>query len=402
MGKGCLAALAAPLGMVFAFSQGTEQQGMYTPSEIAGILLALLVGLVIVGLWANKRYGSEMESIKQHRQQLSQITSKYNKEVSLMTNSGQYLLIQKNYKSERDKLLNSFKEKGTLHLTRIWQWLFGAGFIAIFFAGCFSLGLQTEPVNQMTALMDQRTWSADNIPMPHMEDHSQYVSNPDSILSQNVVDSINVTLGRLDDILDIESAMVIVGHIENDDPVAMVRGIYDKYKVGRNDRGLVIVVGYLDHSYFIAPGRSLEGDLTDMETNHLAHDYLIPSMKAEKPDSGMLYLANGIYAMMAEKERPQMSALTSSNDDSSDMSLMGIFGLLLGWTGLFAYMGRKVGIYQGLASLSPNPLATYSSGSGGGGFGGGSSSSSWGGGGFSRGGGYGGGSWGGGGSGGRW
>ncbi|MBQ8080057.1 MAG: PTS glucose transporter subunit IIA, partial [Oscillospiraceae bacterium] len=122
------------------------------------------------------------------------------------------------------------------------------------------------------------------------------------------------TLRLLDTKLGIESAVVIVGHIKGDDPIEMVRGIYDKYKVGRDDRGLVIVVGYLDHSYFIAPGHNLEADLTDTETHQLAKAYLIPSMKAEQPDSGMLYLARGIYAHMTQKDMPRMTALSASNN----------------------------------------------------------------------------------------
>ena len=47
-------------------------------------------------------------------------------------------------------------------------------------------------------------------------------------------------------------------------------GIYDKYKVGKNDRGLVIVVGYLDHSYFIAPGTNLEKELSNSDIHHIS------------------------------------------------------------------------------------------------------------------------------------
>ena len=255
---------------------------------------------------------------------------------------------------------------------------------------------------QISALADKRSWNADNITLPHLEDHSQYVSNPDSILSQEVVDSINETLGRLDDRLGIESAVIMVGHVDNEDTYRMALDVGNRYGVGRNDRGLVIVVAYLDHAYTIAPGRSLEADLTDVECHHLAQDYLIPSMKAEKPDSGMLYLARGVYALMSEKEMPQMSALASSNDDDSEGSgLIGISLLLVAWAIFSSFMGRKVSTSIGMDSFMSNPFSVSTSGGG--------SSRSWGGGrssggGWSSGGGggYGGGSFGGGGSSGRW
>ena len=264
---------------------------------------------------------------------------------------------------------------------------------------------EAEP-DRVASLMESRMWNADNIPMPHMQDATKYVSNPDTILSPAIVDSIDHIMYRLDTDLGIESAVVIVGHIEGDDPIPMVRGIYEKYKVGRNDRGLVIVVGYLDHSYFIAPGRALEGDLTDLETNHLAQDYLIPGMRAEQPDSAMLYLARGVYALMEGKDMPRMTALSAAqNDDeggTSDTLWLIIYAVLI--VGLFFYSmhkSNKLG-WAGLSYpmfIASNPFHINEGGSvssyggshsSGGGFGGGG------------GGGYGGGSWGGGGSGGRW
>ena len=284
---GCVVALATPILLFAAIIMGEASRDSFTPGNVVTWLVAFLGILIVVGLQANKRLSHELPVIQQRRNQLNQLATKYNDKVR-MASSSQYIFIQRNYNRERNSLKKTFEQEGKLKLTGFWQWLFAIGFVAIFFSGCFNLGLTEnfEESSQATRLMDQRLWSADNIPMPHMHDHSLYVSNPDSILSQTVVDSINSTLGQLDDVLDIESVMVIVGHIENDDPVGMVRGIYDKYKVGRNDRGLVIVVGYLDHSYFIAPGRSLEGDLTDAECSQLARNYLIPSMKAEQPDSG--------------------------------------------------------------------------------------------------------------------
>jgi len=312
-----------------------------------------------------------------------------------------YLFTARKTKDHKPKKQNALAR-------RIWSYIFALGFILINFTACYNCGVnfaisdQEEAVK--TSLMDKPTWSADNIPMPHMEDHSLYVSNPDDILSEEVVDSINSTLLTLDDELGIESAMVIVGHIEDDDPIAMVRGIYNKYKVGRDDRGLVIVVGYLDHSYFIAPGSNLEAELTDAETDYLAETYLLPSMKAEQPDSGMLYLARGIYALMADKEQPHMATFQSRSgervDDFADdacSAYMCFFFVILGWLIFTAFKMESLGILPNSGSYSSSSSrgssSSYSSGSSSSYSSGGSSHSS---------GGYGGGSWSGGGSGGRW
>ena len=444
-GQGCLLTIVLlfVIGCIGLF--GKNFYGEISPYSILLLTIIVLGVIVLLGSSANKKYADDIEAFADKKKGLSKIAAKYNSEISRMETSfkteisslvsgkssqlntirktyqAKYQENKKGFEQERKTFLNEWKAKygGGIHLQNIWQWAICIGFIAILGACSFSFGVTTKPetpMSPMQALMETRSWNADNIPMPHMENGDLYVSNPDSILSQEVEDSINIVLRRLDEQFDIESAMVIVGHIDNDDPVAMVRGIYNNYGVGRNDRGLVIVVGYLDHSYFIAPGRSLEGDLTDLECNHLAQDYLIPSMKAEMPDSGMLYLARGTYALMSEKDMPHMSALKSSKEDE-DLEGAGVFALFMALFGGWGYYGRRMSRKLGFAdmtgtSLRANPFFTFSNSDhyGGGGIGGGSSwggsshssSRSWGGGSSHSSGGYGGGSWGGGGSGGRW
>lgn len=433
---GCLASCVGLFIVILMVLVGQTFYGEMSTWTVLFGTAALLGIIAYITHEVGKRYTSDEESIKEKDKALKAIALKYNavtKELENKFNAEsnqnpatrlkyqkEYLKNKSQFEQERDSYTREWETThNTLGLKKTLRWCMIAGMLLLLGACSFSIGLKMPPSDdsgKISALVEKRTWSADNIPMPHMDNHTKYVSNPDSIISEAVVDSMNSVLLRLDDQLGIESAFVIVGHIEGDDPVAMVRGIYEKYHVGRNDRGLVVVVGYLDHSYFIAPGQSLEGDLTDLECNHLAQDYLIPSMKAELPDSGMLYLAKGVYALMTEKEMPQMSSLTAagSNDDDEgpDASMMIFMGLFCAWIAFASKKKEQLGLSNiankyFLASpfISNIASGTYAGGSsygssrhsdygGGGGFSGGGSSYS--------GGGYGGGSWGGGGSGGRW
>ena len=127
-------------------------------------------------------------------------------------------------------------------------------------------------------------------------------------------------------------------------------------------------------------------------------------MRAEMPDSGMVYLTEAIYSTLLKKKLPQMSNLYDSDDDDDEIAAsIGLtFLFLIGWCVLFVRLNRKyhwMGLL-GAVSLLPNPFyVAESSGFGGGGFGGGGFSG--GGGGFS-GGSFGGGSFGGGGATSRW
>ena len=314
--------IAIVVALVLAVGLGRQLYGSVSPAML--LLIVVAVGFVIIYLLnqRTKNFSAEIDSLKEKRAELIKIGTKYNKDVKQLEAdfrseknsskiredySNKYEQIYNNYRAESQAFIDQWNatHSNEQRLKGMWQNGIKTCVIALIAAGGLTMGIkmrEAEPTG-MAALMESRMWNADNIPMPHMKDATKYVSNPDSILSPAIVDSIDHIMYRLDNNLGIESAVVIVGHIEGDDPIPMIRGIYEKYKVGRNDRGLVIVVGYLDHSYFIAPGRGLEGDLTDMETNHLAQDYLIPSMKAELPDSGMedrMCLTN--FGLLKEKD----------------------------------------------------------------------------------------------------
>lgn len=327
--------------------------------------------------------------------------------------SKRYQALARQYNQERKKRLRQWKESHPLwaKARTTWGWIFAIGALS---AVCCCLamlvseeaGQNPAPTTAMSASGETKYWNAQNIPIPYLQDSTQYVSNPDGVLSQSIVDSMNVVLKGLENKFDIQTVVAVVGHIENDDPYRMAQDLGNSYGVGRRDRGLVIVVGYEDHSINMSPGRVLEADLTDAECHRLEQQYVVPAMRAEKPDSAMLYLTKAVYALMQKKELPQMSSLYD-NDDEEDFALAGSMGLymlfLIAWGMFFSRMNRK---YQwmgllGATQLLSNPFYEDTGGSGGGSFIGGSGGGFGGGGGFS-GGSFGGGSFGGGGATSRW
>ena len=362
--------------------------------------------------------------------QVNQLTSQYNEAIRTLedsynwenTHAGWNLSsshLTKQYAKKYDVLAREFHQKHhqllqsykTSHpewakWRRIWGWAFIVGVILMMGSCIYQLPEEEySPAAQAMSDTEERYWNAENIPMPHLQDANQYVSNPDHVLTQSTVDEMNTTLKRLDTELGIESVVIVVNHIENDDPFRFAQDVSNKYGVGRGDKGLMVVVGYQDHSVNISPGRALEADLTDAECHRLEQQYVVPAMRQEMPDSAMIYLTAAIYSTLQKKALPVMT-LSSESDDMDDetAAIIGIYLLLLvGWTILFLRLNRKyhwLGL-PGAVSLLPNPFYTLSSGSfGGGGFGGGFGGGSSGGG-FS-GGSFGGGSFGGGGATSRW
>lgn len=326
--------------------------------------------------------------------------------------SQKYDVLKGEYMRKRRQLFNDYKLANPewFRWRKIWGWTFVVGvLLAMVCCGAYMPADESAPTS--SALMDgdgasSETiyWNAENIPIPYLQDATQYVSNPDSVLTQGAVDRMNITLQKLEKELGIQSVVIVVNHIENDDPFRMAQDVGNKYGVGYGDKGLMVVVGYQDHSINMSPGRSLEGDLTDAECHRLEQQYVLPAMRAEMPDSGMVYLVEAVYSTLQKKELPQMSPLLSSSSDDDDTAALIMVGLttffLTIWCIYFLHKNRKyhwLGI-AGTTTLLSNPfyVATSSGFTGGGGFGGGG-----GGGGFS-GGSFGGGSFGGGGATSRW
>lgn len=323
--------------------------------------------------------------------------------------SKKYEALASEYRRKSKELLQSWKQANPEWAKRRkWLgWLFYIGILAAMV--CCGASLPEEESTGMSTLTSEASnasaeityWNAENIPIPYLQDSTQYVSNPDNVLSQGAVDRMNDKLQQLNLELGVQSVVIVVNHIENDDPYRMAQDVGNKYGVGYNNRGLVVVVGYEDHSITLAPGRALEADLTDAECHRLEQQYVVPAMRAAMPDSGMIYLTEAIYSTLQKKQLPQMSNLLGQDDVSDEIAKdIGLtFLFLIAWLVLFGRLNRKyhwMGLL-GTVSLLPNPFYVAEASHisvGGGGFRGG-------GGGFS-GGSFGGGSFGGGGATSRW
>ena len=327
--------------------------------------------------------------------------------------SEKYEELAQEYFGKRKTIFEEYKKANPqwTKTRKIWGRVFYIGIIFAMVCCSAAMPWSEEPSfaetsQAVSAPQETTLWNAENIPIPFLQDSTQYVSNPDHVLTHQTVDHMNITLKRLDNELGVQSVVIVVNHIENDDPFRFAQDVGNKYGVGYGNKGLMVVVGYQDHSINISPGRALEADLTDAECHRLEQQYVVPAMRAEMPDSAMFYLTEALYSTLQKKQLPQMSNLLADADDDVDEGLatMGITLLaIIAWCVFFLRKNRQyhwLGM-AGAASLLANPFYEESHSSSGGGFGGFGE----GGGGFSSGGGgghFGGGSFGGGGATSRW
>ena len=140
-------------------------------------------------------------------------------------------------------------------------------------------------------------WSADNIKITYLEDSTQFVCDPDGLLSAECKDSANYYLNKLHQEFDIQSVFVVANHIKDSAAFRMAQDIGNKYGVGYKDTrtGLVVVIAKGDRQFFIAPGKGLEIYLPDTTCNFIANEYLKPNMRDGNVDLAVMQTCKGIY-----------------------------------------------------------------------------------------------------------
>ena len=227
-------------------------------------------------------------------------------------------------------------------------------------------------------------WSADNIQMVYLKDSTQFVCDPDHLLSQEYKDSANYYLHHMKMEMDIQTVFIIVRHVKNGDTFRMAQDVGNRYGVGYKDTrtGLVVVIATEDRQYFIAPGKGLEAYLTDASCGRIGRNFIQPNMRNGNPDLAVSQTCYAIYKLLKEGELPPSTSISDPVDEEDGFGIIEIIIIIIIIAYLWRNGGKGGGIYIGGGGFGGGGFS-----SGGGGFGGGS---------------FGGGSFGGGGAGGGW
>ena len=358
---------------------------METSWTIFEMYVAVFGLIVVAGMLSDKKgKGATQQLLDSTRTRLVGCASRFNQQVKalqreyktqrklaskrglLKSYHTKYEIAKIDYDREANEIIREWHgaKKDDLWWRNFWRIVIVAGIICNIGAcsqAIMALDMEEEPSTEgMAKTHETKVWDAKSIPMPHLTDGRRYVSNPDGIVSDETVRRLDAQLKKMDDSLGIESVLAIVSRVENGDIFRFAQDIFDIYKVGKNDRGLVMVLAYDDHLFRSHTGRSLEADLTDAECFRLQERYLIPSMKAEKPDSGLIYFTESIYNLLQGKELPVMTNLhsTSDDDDIDDILPAIYFFLLMAWIGVYLFAARRhgwqmKGYYNGLLTKNP-------------------------------------------------
>lgn len=169
--------------------------------------------------------------------------------------------------------------------------------------------------------------SVDDVPNVRLTDVRRYVSDPTSILSPAATDTINAILGRLEKSTGIETAVVMLPSIGENDIFDFSTSLFRKWGIGKkkSDNGLLILFVMDQHKVRFATGYGIEGTMTDAMSKRIQMQYMVPAFKRSDWNKGMV---DGVRATAKVLDGSMEPEAADSDTDTSD--LLFSIGIIVG------------------------------------------------------------------------
>lgn len=169
--------------------------------------------------------------------------------------------------------------------------------------------------------------SVDDVPNVRLTDVRRYVSDPTSILSPAATDTIDAILGRLEKSTGIETAVVMLPSIGENDIFDFSTSLFRKWGIGKkkSDNGLLILFVMDQHKVRFATGYGIEGTMTDAMSKRIQMQYMVPAFKQSDWNKGMV---DGVRATAKVLDGSMEPEAADSDTDTSN--LLFSIGIIIG------------------------------------------------------------------------
>ncbi len=171
---------------------------------------------------------------------------------------------------------------------------------------------------------EEKQYTLQDVPNVRLSDARQYVSDPSHILSGSARDTINAVLGRLEESTGIETAVVMLPSIGEEDIFNFAHELFRQWGIGKqkSNNGLLILFVMDQRKVRFTVGYGLEGTMTDAMSKRIQMQRMVPRFKAGDWDGGMVDGVRAAAQVLNGSMKPEPT------DDDEDM-LVGIIALLI-------------------------------------------------------------------------
>ncbi|MDD6553167.1 MAG: TPM domain-containing protein [Prevotellaceae bacterium] len=192
----------------------------------------------------------------------------------------------------------------------------------------------------LTSAVQAKVWTAEDVPIAYLQDRTQYLTDPDELVSDEARDSANYWLGRIEKETGVQPLFIVASAVRNGDAFRMAEDVGNKYGVGtkKERSGLVVVIAVEDHQYFIAPGKGVEGVLTDVECGRIGRSCIRDNMRNDDLDAAVVSTTKALYYKL-KGNNAQFEHVVQTGEGADDdiptweifLLILLIFGPLLGY-----------------------------------------------------------------------
>ncbi|MDD6199634.1 MAG: TPM domain-containing protein [Prevotella sp.] len=171
-----------------------------------------------------------------------------------------------------------------------------------------------------TAAAETKQYTIDDVPNVRLSDVRQYVTDPSAILSATARDSINTILGRLEKSTGIETAVVMLPSIGDEDIFDFGHELFRKWGIGKkkSDNGLLILFVMDQKKVRFTTGYGIEGTMTDAMSKRIQTTLMIPRFRNGNWDGGMV---SGVRAVAKTLDGSMQAEEGSGEDDISTIMI---------------------------------------------------------------------------------
>ena len=182
--------------------------------------------------------------------------------------------------------------------------------------------------------LQAKEYTIKEIPMVHLQDRTRYVSNPDGILSESAVATMDQILYQLEQNTGIQTLVVAVTGIEGGDCFDFAYRLGKEMGVGQKgrDNGLVILLSTDERCIQFATGYGLEGVLPDAICKRIQSRYMVEPFGKGDWNTGMV---EGIRVINGYLDGSMENIGGEEEEDMLPLYLFGAF--MLGGLGLFGF-----------------------------------------------------------------
>lgn len=169
--------------------------------------------------------------------------------------------------------------------------------------------------------------TVDDVPNVRLTDVRRYVTDPTNILAPAATDTINAILGRLEKSTGIETAVVMLPSIGENDIFDFSTSLFRKWGIGKkkSDNGLLILFVMDQHKVRFSTGYGIEGTMTDAMSKRIQTQYMVPAFKRSDWNKGMVDGVRAAAKVLDGSMEPE-----AADDDTETSDILFSIGIMIG------------------------------------------------------------------------